>query len=87
MAPLDPQMERVLLAIAHALFMNRLHLLRLTEIVRLGIRPNPEDGNMILPAELDVEMRQQAVDFVLTCLPEELSVLINQAKADWLRPA
>jgi hypothetical protein len=87
MAPLDPQMERVLLAIAHALFMNRLHLLRLTEIVRLGIRPNSEDGNMILPAELDVEMRQQAVDFVLTCLPEELSVLINQAKADWLRPA
>jgi hypothetical protein len=87
MAPLDPQMERVLLAIAHALFMNRVHLLRLTEIVRLGIRPNPEDGNMILPVELDSEMRQQAVDFVLTCFPEELSVLINQAKADWLRPA
>ena len=87
MASMDQTTERAFLAIAHALFMNRLHLLRLTEVVRLGIRPDPEDGNMELPAKLDEEMKQQAIDYVLTCLPEELSLLINQAKSDWLRPA
>lgn len=80
-------MERVLAGIAHALFMNRLHLLRLTEIVRLGIRPNKEDGNMIVPPELDDELKQQAVDYVLTCFPEEIADVIHRAKADWLRPA
>jgi hypothetical protein len=84
---MDPSTERTFLAIAHALFMNRLHLLRLTEVVRLGIKPDPADGNMQLPPELDEEMRQQAIDYVLTCFPAEMSMVINQAKADWLRPA
>jgi hypothetical protein len=79
--------ERLFLGVAHALFINRLHLLRLTEIVRLGIRPSNEDGTMVLPRELDEEMKQQAIDFVLTCFPAEYSVLINHAKSDWLRPA
>ncbi|HET6612813.1 MAG TPA: hypothetical protein VFG83_12525 [Kofleriaceae bacterium] len=83
----DPTFEKVILGVAHALFMNRLHVLRLTEVVRLGIRPSSEDGNLELPAGLDYEMRQQAIDYVLTCLPPEVSVLINQAKSDWLRPA
>ena len=87
MASIDPTTEHTFLAIAHALFMNRLHLLRLTEVVRLGIRPDPEDGNMELPPELDEEVKQQAIDYVLTCLPEELTMLINQAKSDWLLPA
>jgi hypothetical protein len=87
MAPLDPHMEAMFLGIAHALFMNRLHVLRLTEVVRLGIRPSPDDGTMTLPPELDGEMKQQAIDYVLTCFPEEFSVLIHQAKTDWLRPA
>jgi hypothetical protein len=86
MASLDPATERVFLAVAHALFMNRLHLLRLTEVVRHGIKPDPEDGNMELPPELDEEMKQQAIDYVLTCFPQELTILINQAKTDWLRP-
>jgi hypothetical protein len=86
-ATLEPNVERLLLAVAHALFMNRLHLLRLTEVVRHGIRPNPEDGVMELPEELDVQMKQQAIDFVLTCFPPEMSMIINQHKADWLRPA
>jgi hypothetical protein len=83
---LDPFMERVLLGIAHALFMNRLHVLRLTEVVRHGIRPN-EDGNLELPPRLDNEMKQLAVDYVLTCMPPELAPAINQHKSEWLRPA
>ena len=42
---------------------------------------------MELPEELDVQMKQQAIDFVLTCFPPEMSMIINQHKADWLRPA
>ncbi|HWN68420.1 MAG TPA: hypothetical protein VNM90_12350 [Haliangium sp.] len=87
MARLDPTLERIFSGIAHALFMNRLHLLRLTEIVRLRIQPNKEDGNMIVPPELDDELKQQAVDYVLTCFPEEFTEVIHRAKADWLRPA
>lgn len=67
--------------------MNRLHLLRLTEVVRLGIKPADDDGNMVLPMELDEELKQQAIDFVLTCYPSEYSALINHAKSDWLNPA
>ncbi len=75
------------LGLAHALFMNRLHLLRLTEVVRLHIEPNQDDGNMDVPSELDKELRQQAIDYVLTCLPEEFAPAIHRVKADWLRPA
>jgi hypothetical protein len=84
---MDQATERILLAVAHALFMNRLHLLRLTEVVRHGIRPDQVDGNMQLPRGLDEEMRQQAIDFVLTTFPPEMAPAINAAKADWLRPA
>ncbi len=84
---LDSSMERTMVGVAHALFMNRLHLLRLTEVVRLGIKPASEDGNMIIPSELDDELKQQAIDFVHTCMPAEMSALINHAKSDWLNPA
>jgi hypothetical protein len=80
----DPLIERAFVGVAHALFMNRLHVLRLTEVVRLGIRPD-EDGIMELPRELDREMQQQAFDYVLTCFPQEFSVAIHQAKPDWIR--
>ena len=50
---IDPVQEEIFLGIAHALFMNRLHVLRLTEVVRLGIRPNNEDQNMEVPDPLD----------------------------------
>jgi len=87
MVPIDASQHQLFLGVAHALFMNRLHLLRLTEIVRLGIRPDPEDENMDVPAKLDDELKQQAIDYVLTCFPEEMSMMINAAKSDWLRPA
>jgi hypothetical protein len=87
MSTLDPSLESLFLSIAHALFMNRLHLLRLTEIVRLKIQPDKEDGNLQVPPDLDRELRQQAVDYVLTCFPREFGELINQVKADWLQPA
>lgn len=87
MVPVDMSQEQVFVSIAHALFMNRLHLLRLTEVVRLQIRPDAEYGNMDVPPELDAELKQQAIDYVLTCFPEEFRILINQAKSDWLRPA
>ncbi len=83
----DQQLERTVLAIAHALFMNRLHVLRLTEVVRLGIKPDSNNGdNFTLPDGLDEEMRQQSVDYVLTCLPE-FAKGINEVKEKWLRPA
>ena len=84
---MDPNLERALLGIAHAMFINRLHVLRLTEVVRLGIKPDREDGTMNLPPQLDRELQQQAIDFVLTNFPKEMSTAINQAKKDWLRPA
>jgi hypothetical protein len=84
---IDSTMERTVVGIAHALFINRLHVLRLTEVVRLGIKPSTEDENMVIPSKLDDELKQQAIDYVLTCLPSEYSALINHAKADWLNPA
>lgn len=83
----DPRLERAVVAIAHALFVNRLHVLRLTEVVRHGIQPDSDNGdNFTLPTGLDAEMRQQAVDYVLTCLPEYAQA-INEVKTNWLRPA
>ena len=83
----DQRLERTVLAIAHALYMNRLHVLRLTEVVRLGIKPDTTDGdNFSLPESLDAEMQQQAVDYVLTCLPDYAGA-INDVKTNWLRPA
>ena len=84
---MDPNLERAPLGIAHAMFLNRLHVLRLTEIVRLGVRPDKEDGTMNLPENMDRELQQQAIDFVLANFPREMSAAINQAKKDWLRPA
>lgn len=83
---MDPLLLQTLVGIAHALYMNRLHLLRLTEIVRLGVRPDDE-GIMSVPRELDEELKRQAIDYVLTCFPQELSVHIHEAKAEWIRPA
>ena len=87
MAVIEPVQEDLFLGIAHALFMNRLHVLRLTEIVRLGIRPNSEDDNMEVPPELDRELIQQSVDYVLKCFPALLHKKIEGAKKQWLRLA
>ncbi len=79
--------DRTVIAIAHALFMNRLHVLRLTEVVRLGIKPDANDAdNFTLPKGLDAEMRQLALNYVLTCLPEYKEA-INAEKINWLRLA
>ncbi|HEY3352984.1 MAG TPA: hypothetical protein VGQ83_07025 [Polyangia bacterium] len=75
--------EQVVLGMARAVFMNRLHLLRLTEIVRLQIRPK-DDGIMSLPPELDHQMVEQAFNFVLTCFPTEYHAQIHQARRAWL---
>jgi len=74
-----------LLGIAHGLYMTRVHLLRLTEVVRLGIKPN-EDGLMLLPNELDEEMKRQAFDYVLAVFPEEFHLELIQHKARWSTP-
>jgi hypothetical protein len=85
-ASLDPNLEELFLGIAQALFMNRLHVLRLTEIVRLQIRPNPEDGNMEVPAPLDRDLQEQAVAYVLKCFPASLAPKIQSAaKGHWLK--
>jgi len=83
-ATLDPALEDIFLGVAHALFMNRLHVLRLTEIVRLGIRPNPEDGNMEVPEKLDRELQEQAIAYVLKYFPPAWASKIQSAKAHWL---
>ncbi len=84
---LDPALERMFLGIAHALFMNRLHLLRLTEVVRLGIQPSQEEGYMDIPPQLDLELNEQAINYVLTCLPEQFHDSIRRVQASWMRPA
>jgi hypothetical protein len=78
-----PANRAAIVAIARAFFMTRLHLLRLTEVVRHQIRPN-EEGVMELPDELDDEMRKQAFDFVLAMFPEEYHLEIVAARAQWL---
>ncbi len=83
----DREWEQTFLGIAHALYMNRLHVLRLTEVVRLSIEPNREDKNLEVPPELDQELKEQAINYVLTCFPPRLSTLVNSVKADWLNPA
>ncbi len=87
MATMDPTHEELFLGIAYALFMNRLHVLRLTEIVRLGIRPAPDDGNMEVPEELDRELIQQAVDYVLKCFPSSFGKTIAKHKGHWVELA
>jgi hypothetical protein len=77
--------DALFVGIAHALFMNRLHVLRLTEIVRLNIRPNPDDGNMEVPEPLDRELIQSAVDYVLKCFPPMFHKRIQSATSQWLR--
>ena len=87
MAAMDPVQEELFLGIAHALFMNRLHVLRLTEIVRLGVRPDREDGNMEVPEALDRELIQSAIAYVLKCYPPTFHKKIQSATAQWLRLA
>lgn len=82
-APAEKTQHAAILAIARAFFMTRLHLLRLTEVVRHGIKPNDE-GVMLLPPALDDEMRKQAFDFVLATFPEEYHLEIRQARSQWL---
>jgi hypothetical protein len=83
----DPATEEMFLGIAHALFMNRLHVLRLTEIVRLQIRPNPEDQNLEVPDSVDAELIQQAFDYVAKCFPAAFSKKLDAARARWIRLA
>ena len=83
---MESMQDRMWLGVAHALFMNRLHVLRLTEVVRLGVKPDDE-GMMDIPPELDLELNKQAIDFVLTCFPSEFQVQIHEVKTDWMRPA
>jgi hypothetical protein len=84
---MDPGNEEMFLGIAHALFVNRLHVLRLTEIVRFGIRPDEKDQDMEVPPELDQELIQQAFDHVLHHFPPSFSGKIEAAKARWVRLA
>ncbi|MGN6109202.1 MAG: hypothetical protein ACTHU0_29115 [Kofleriaceae bacterium] len=84
---LDPANEELFLGIAHALFVNRLHVLRLTEVVRLGIRPDPGDQNMEVPPDIDRELINQAFSYVLRHFPPAYSGKIEVAKARWVRIA
>ncbi|CAN5754660.1 hypothetical protein BH11MYX2_BH11MYX2_33530 [soil metagenome] len=84
---MDPVTEELFLGIAHALFVNRLHVLRLTEVVRLGIRPDPHDQNMEVPEEVDRELIQQAFAYVGRHFPPSFGGKLEAAKARWMRLA
>ena len=84
---MDPSIEEMFLGIAHALFVNRLHVLRLTEVVRLGIKPDPHDQNMEVPQEIDRELIQQAFAYVMRHFPQTFAGKIDAAKARWIRLA
>ena len=84
---MDPATEELFVGIAHALFVNRLHVLRLTEVVRLGIRPDPHDQNMEVPEDVDRELIQQAFAYVQHHFPAAFSGKIEAAKARWIRLA
>jgi hypothetical protein len=85
MSDRDHKFHQFAMAMAKALFSERLHLLRLTEIVRYQVRPN-EEGLMLLPDELDGEMRKQAFDFVITIMPDEFHVELYTLRSTWLTP-
>ncbi|HEY3803220.1 MAG TPA: hypothetical protein VGL61_11465 [Kofleriaceae bacterium] len=87
MAAIDPAVEELFLGIAHALFVNRLHVLRLTEVVRLGIRPDPHDQNMEVPKEIDADLIQQAFAYVLRHFPPSFGSRLEAARARWIRLA
>ncbi len=80
---LEQRFHAALLAIAKAMFADRLHVLRLTEIVRFGVRPNDE-GLMLLDPAVDEEMKKQAFDFVLAMMPEEVHVDLLTLRSSWL---
>ncbi len=84
---LDPATEEMFLGIAHALFVNRLHVLRLTEVVRLGIRPDPHDQNMEVPPDIDRELINQAFAYVLHNFPQSFGEKLEAQKARWVRLA
>jgi hypothetical protein len=74
--------EKYLLSIARALYVTRLHLLTLTEVVRHQIKPD-EDGLLRLPEELDGEMRDRAFGYLLAMFPPEVHALLHAARQDW----
>lgn len=77
------RLRATVLGIARAMFIDRLHVLRLTEVVRHQIRPT-DDGILQLPDELDKEMKNQAFDFVLATLPQEYHGDIYELRSSWM---
>ena len=77
--------EKYLISIAHALYSTRLHVLTLTEVVRLGVKPDG-DGLMRLPPELDEEMKNQAFDYLLAMFPVEFHASLLSERVKWTTP-
>ncbi len=77
--------EKYLLSIAHAFYSNRFHMLTLTEVVRLQVKPD-EDGLLKLPPEMDREIKKQAFDFLLAMFPPETHGLLEGEREKWTTP-
>ncbi|MCD6499000.1 MAG: hypothetical protein J7M25_11980 [Deltaproteobacteria bacterium] len=77
--------EQLFLAVAKALYSTRLHLLTLTEVVRNNIQPD-EDGHLLLPAQLETEMKDLAFDFLLAMFPIEFHGLLESERGSWMSP-
>ena len=84
MSSSNDKFQAVFTTMARAMFLNRLHLLRLTEVVRHGIRPN-EEGVLLLPDKLDKEMKEQAWEFVIAMIPEEYHMAVVRNRAQWMQ--
>jgi hypothetical protein len=76
--------EDLLISIARGMFSTRLHMLRLTEVVRLKITPD-KDGVLRLPDELDEQMKQQAFDFLLATFPIDWHGKLEKQRDAWTR--
>jgi len=77
--------EKYLLSIAHAFYSNRFHMLTLTEVVRLQVKPD-EDGLLKLPPEMDREIKKQAFNFLLAMFPPETHALLEGEREKWTTP-
>src|SRR5688500_14921196 len=87
MAALDPATEELFLGIALALFVNRLHVLRLTEVCRLGMLREANDANAEVTSDIDRQLANEAFPYAQRRFPAMLSGKIEQANARWIRLA
>ena len=87
MAAIDPAYEELFLGIAHALFVNRLHVLRLPRSSASASSRTRTTRTWKCRDEIDRELIQQAFAYVGRHFPQSFASKIDAAKARWIRLA